>query len=161
MSTPATPLLQAAYLREQRHFPREELPALSRQVDQAYIDIASKVNLRIIGVYPTNFICITGEKWYFSGSSLPQTTLRQVFSFTKAGSTPHNLNWASVSSISPKSCGTYTNGTNWYGVIYGTSVAIAGEVSFYVTPTNIVILSGAGAPVITSGYIVLEYLSNF
>jgi len=41
-----------------------------------------------------------------------------------------------------------------------TSRAIAGQISFYVDPTNIVILAGVGAPTITSGLIILEWLSQ-
>ena len=40
------------------------------------------------------------------------------------------------------------------------SVTIAGQVTAYVTPTTIVIQSGAGAPAITSGIVVLDYLLN-
>lgn len=73
---------------------------------------------------------------------------------------PHNINWASIAFISPRSYGTFTDGTNWYGAIYASSTAIVGQVSFYVTPTNIVVLTGAGAPAITSGFINLEWVSQ-
>jgi hypothetical protein len=161
MSVPFNQFHRQPYLKLQWMFPNEEAKALASQMDKAYIDIAIKVNNRIIGNYAVNFFSVTGERWYFSGSSTQQQSQRRVYQFTAAGSIPHGLIWTDVSSISPKSYGTYTNGTNWYGCIYATSVAIAGEVSFYVTPTNIVVLSGAGAPAITSGYIVLEYLSVF
>lgn len=152
---------QSPYLREQRAFPTDDLKQLSSQVDHAYIDVASKVNSRIIGLYSNNFSIITGEKWYFSGSSTSQQSLRQFYNFTATGNIPHGLNWASVSLISPRSYGTFTDGTNWNGAIYASSVSIAGQVSFYVTPTNIVVLSGAGAPAIISGIINLEYISQF
>lgn len=156
-----SPVLAAPYLRNQRQFPNDDLKELSNQVDHTYIDIAVKVNQRIIGNYPTNVLSETGEKWYFSGPSSVQQSLRRVYLFTAAGNIPHQLNWADVSSISPRSYGTFTDGTNWYGCIYASSTAIAGQVTFYVTDTNIVVLSGAGAPSITSGYIVLEYVSIF
>ena len=38
---------------------------------------------------------------------------------------------------------------------------LAGQVIFYVTPTNIVVVADANAPTIVSGYIDLEYLSLF
>lgn len=149
------------YLRDQRKFPTEDVRLLSDQVDHAYIDIAGKVNQRIIGLYALNFAAITGEKWYFQGPNQVQQSLRKLFTFTTAGNIPHGLDWAGVSQISLRSYGSYTDGTNWYGVIYASSVPIAGQVSFYVTPTNIVVLSGAGAPAITNGTIVLEFISNF
>ena len=56
--------------------------------------------------------------------------------------------------------GSYTDATNTYGLIFGTSVAIAGQITFYVTPTQIVFVVGGGAPALTSGIIVLEWLSQ-
>lgn len=157
-----TTLLQSSpYLREQRQFPNDDVRELSNQMDHAYIDIASKVNLRVIGLFGTKFQIITGERWFFSGSSSAQQSLRQVYPFTATGNISHGLTWASVSMISPKSYGSFTDGTNWYGVIYASSVPIAGQVSFYITPTNIVVLSGAGAPAIVSGIIVLEFISIY
>jgi hypothetical protein len=155
-----TPIQRAPFLREQRKFPNDEVRPLANQVDLAYIDIANKVNAREIAIYPTNFQIGTGQQWYFEGSSDKQQSLRQVFPFTSAGNIAHGLIWASVSSISPKSYGTFTDGTNWYGAIYASSVAIAGQISFYVTSVNIVVLAGAGAPSITRGYINLEWVSQ-
>jgi hypothetical protein len=156
-----TPLSQVPYLREQRQFPNEDVKALSNQVDHAYIDIANKVNQRIIGNYPVNVFSITGERWILTGSSTILQSLRRVYIFTAAGAINHGLDFNSVSKISPKSYGSFTDGTNWYGMIFASNVAIAGQVSFYVTPTQIIVLSGGGAPAIVSGLIVLEYISNF
>jgi len=160
-SVPFNQFHRQPYLKVQWNFPNDNVRDMSSQMDKAYIDIATKVNQRIIGTYPVNFLSVTGERWYFAGSSLGQQSLRQVYPFTTAGSIPHGLNWADVSKISPRSYGSFTDGTNWYGAIYASNVAIAGEVSFYVTNTHIVVLSGAGAPAITSGFIDLEYISNF
>jgi len=44
---------QAPYLRDQRKFPHD-VQQLSEQVDNAYIDIASKVNSRTIGLFLCN-----------------------------------------------------------------------------------------------------------
>lgn len=155
-----TTFQQAPYLREQRQFPDEDLKALSVQVDTAYIDIAQKVNLRTIGIFTLNNPTITGESWFFMGSNQRQQTLRQVYTFTAAGNIPHNINWSSVSQFT-KCTGSYTDGANWYGALYASSVAIAGQVTFYVTPMNIVVLVDGGAPVPTTGIIILEWLSNF
>ena len=161
MTQASSDVLKTPYLREQWQFPHEDPKQLSRQVDQAYIDIASKVNRRSIGIYPKNFLAATGDRWFFAGSSQAQQAFRQIYTFTAAGNIAHGLTWAEVSSISPNSYGSFTDGTNWYGAIYASNTAIAGEVSFYVTNTNIVVLSGAGAPAITSGTIVLEYISLY
>ena len=157
----STSFQQSPYLREQRQFPDDEVKALSNQVDQAYIDIAYKVNTRTIGLFPTNFPAVNGEQWYLAGQPNRQQALRQVYPFTAAGNIAHGINFVTVSLISPNSYGTFTDGTNWYGAIYASNVAIAGQVSFYVTSTDIVVLQDGGAPSITQGYIVLEWVSQF
>lgn len=135
------------------------MQALIVELDRAYVDTASKVNARTIGLFPDNAPVVTGEQWFLSGQTSKQQTLRQIYPFTATGSIPHGINFATVSQFT-KPSGSYTDGTNWYGAIYASSVAIAGQVTFYVTPTNIVILAGAGAPSITNGTIILEWLSQ-
>ncbi len=155
---------QSPFLRVQRNFPTDNSQALSIEVDRAYCDTAAKVNARTIGLFPVNRPAITGDKWFINstanGVAQNLQSLRQIYTFTATGNIPHGLNWTSVSQISPHSYGSLTDGTNWYGVLYASSTAIAGQVSFYVTPTNIVVLGGAGAPTITSGTILLEWLSQ-
>jgi len=148
---------QVAYLRTSREFP-EEIKELAFQVSKSYIDIANAVNTRTIGIYAVNKSSITGDSWFLT--SKKQQTLRQVYTFTSTGNIPHGINISSVFRFSPNSYGSFTDGTNYYGAIYASSTAIAGQVSFYITPTNIVVLAGGGAPTISSGIIVLEWLSQ-
>lgn len=157
----STPFQISPYLRQQRNFPPDNTQALTIEIDRAYIDIATKVNSRTIGLYALGFPIVTGDQWFLTGQPTKQQTLRQLYTFTAAGNIPHGINWTSVSQITGRSYGSFTDNTNWYGVIFGSNVAIAGQVSFYVTPTNIVVLSGAGAPAIASGTIILEWLSTF
>lgn len=156
MTTPAV-FNQSPYLRTSRNFPTE-INQLTVEVNKSYVDVANAVNARTIGIFPTNKPSINGESWYISSSR--QQALRQVYSFKATGNIAHNLNWPSVSYVSPKSYGSFTDGTNWYGCVYASNTAIAGQVSFYVTSTNIVVIAGAGAPAITSGLIVLEWISK-
>ena len=149
----------SSFLREQRQYPYDDLRELANQSDHAYIDIAQKVNIRTIGVYPTGFPALTGEGYYFIGQPNKRAAYRQVYTFTAAGSIAHGINPSSIFLFS-NSFGSYNDGTNYYGAIFASNVAIAGQITFYVTPTNIVILAGAGAPAITSGYIVLQWISN-
>lgn len=149
---------QSPFLRTSRNFPLEAQP-LAVELSRSYIDIASKVNERIIGIYPTNTPVVTGESWFLAANRRQQS-LRKVYQFTAAGNIPHGLTWTSVAQISPNSYGSFTDGTNWYGAAYDSNTAIANRVTFYVTPTNIVVLSGAGAPTISSGLINLEWLSQ-
>ena len=151
-------LNNSPYLRTTRNFPQEAQP-LAVEVNRSYLDTAEKVNDRIIGIYPTSRPVINGESWFVS-KNRKQQALRQVYPFTAAGNIPHGIAWASVSFISPNSYGTFTDGTNWYGAIYASSTAIAAQISFYVTSTNIVVLAGAAAPSIAQGYINLEWVSQ-
>lgn len=150
---------QSSFLRTQRNFP-EEIPLLTEEIDLAYVDISNAVNNRIIGIYPTTKTAITGESWFISNNR-KQQSMRQVYPFTAAGAITHGLG-NSLQQVSPRSYGqAYDSASgNWYGVIFGSSTAIAGQYSFYVNATQITILAGGGAPAITSGFIVLEWLTN-
>jgi len=148
---------QTPFLRTSRNFPMEQQP-LVVEINRSYIDIAEKMNTRTIGIYPANTAAITGESWFITTQK--QQTLRQIYTFTATGNIAHGLNWNSVSMISPRSYGSFTDGTNWYGTMYASNTTIAGQISFYLTLTNIVVSAGAGAPSITKGIIVLEWLSQ-
>lgn len=152
------------YLRTSRSFPQDP-HALAVELSKAYIDIANRVNDRSIGLFATTRPVVTGDS-YFLTNNQRQQSFRQVYSFTAAGNIPHNVRTDQIFSFG-KAYGWFTDGNNWYGAIYGSNVAIAGQVSFYLTPFvppttpgNIVVLAGAGAPAIVSGIIVLEWLSN-
>lgn len=156
MTTNSTTIpFQVPFLRLQRLFPQDAQP-LSVEMDRSYTDIANAVNARVLGFFPTSRSVQTGEGWYFTSSR--RSSFRQVFSFTATGNIAHGISWSGVYSISPHSYGVFTDGTSQYGVIFSSSTAIAGQISFYVTSTNIVIVAGAGAPTITSGFVVIEWI---
>ena len=126
------------------------------ELERIYSAIAYRLNNREISIYDLQER-LTGQKWTDSTNlQVPKETFRKVFSFTAAGAFAHNL--TGITQVI--GYGQYTDGTDFYGVIHSSNVAIAGQVSFYVTAVNIVVLLGAGAPAITSGIIVLEYLKN-
>lgn len=150
------------YLRSSREYP-DDVKQLSFQVNLTYVDIANAVNLRTIGLFPTSRPAITGESWYINRNQ-KQETFRQVYSFTTTANIPHHINQPGITNLSniyalSNMHGTYTDGTNWYGLIAGTSNIIPGQISFYVSPTNIMFNVGAGAPALTQGIVVLEWLS--
>jgi hypothetical protein len=103
---------------------------------------------------------LTGESWFLEGDPKPQQTLRQIYAFTSTASIAHGIDFTKLQYFT-RMYGQFTDGTNWYGLVPGSSVAIAGEIEFYLDPTNIVFVSGAGAPALTKGIIVLEWLSFF
>jgi len=148
---------QVAYLRTSREFP-DEIYQLSIEVNRAYIDIANAVNQRTISIFSVNRPSVTGESWYLFQNQRQQT-FRQVYTFTTTTAINHGINVVDPNQFT--SCyGSYTNGTNSFGLIFGTTVAIAGQISFYITSTQIVFVLGAGAPALTKGKIVLHWLSQ-
>lgn len=153
------PVQQSPYLRTQRSFPAENTQVLSVEVDRAYIDIAQKVNSRTVGTFPLNTPIVTGERWLLTGQPNSQQTLRQIYTFTAAGSIAHGITTTQIGGFT-KIYGTFTDGTNWYPLPYVDVANANNQVNVYVSPTNIVITAGAGAPpAITSGIVVLEWLA--
>lgn len=150
---------KSPFIQTSRKFPNDELSELAFQINLAYVDIANAVNKRTISLYSSERPSITGESWFITNNS-SQSSFRQVYPFTTLpASIPHNIDISSINRFSLL-YGSFTDGANWYGVIAGSNVAVAGQISFYITTTNIVFLTGAGAPVPTMGTVVLEWLSQ-
>ncbi len=147
---------QVAYLRTSREFPTDA-PLLSVELSKAYIDTANAVNIRTIGIHAVNKASVGGEGWFLNGPK--QQNLRQVFQFTSAGTIKHSLNFNSISTFT-KCFGCYTDGTNYYGVIFASSMPITDQVTFWVDPANINVIVDGAAPAVTSGIIVLEWISK-
>ncbi len=155
-------IYQAPYLRAQRNFPRENLIELSRQCDQAYIDIAFKVNNRTIGNYAEDVQSITGERWFLQGQPQQQQTLRQVYIFTTFANIEHGIDTIDNEKFYfTRMYGQFTDGTKWYGLIPGNiATLIPGQVVFDLTTTEVEFGVDGAAPAITKGVIVLEWISS-
>lgn len=156
---------QSPYLRTSRDFPVEDLEQLNVELVKSYIDIASNINVRTIGLFPTTKSAITGESWYLKNNQRQQS-LRQAYTFTTTADIPIGFKFSTISQFS-RAWGVYTDGINWYGIMFGTSGAIPNQISFYIalngastTSDSIKFVVDAGAPALTSGTIVIEWLSN-
>lgn len=154
---------QVAYLRTSRNFPTE-INDLTLEISKSYIDIANTVNSRTIGIFPNRVAAVTGEAWFLTNNQRQQG-LRQAYSFTTTANIDLGFKIREVSRFT-RFYGAYTDGTNWYGLIGGSNVAIAGQISFYVLSTanpqtdQIAFLVGGGAPAVTLGQLVLEWISD-
>src|SRR5437868_11220548 len=95
---------QVAFLRTSRNFP-EDLHQLCFEVNKTYVEIASNVNSRTIGLFPFNVSAQTGEKWYFNSQA--QSGFRQIYTFTATGNIRHGLNLSRISQFS-KPSGSFT-----------------------------------------------------
>lgn len=148
---------QASFLRVQRTFPRD-LDDLCIQLDKAYIDTANTVNTRVIGIFPENKAVVNGESWFIN--SRKQQGFRRVYSFTTTASFNHDINVTNIAQFT--NCwGVFTDGTKWYGIIFGNvGTTIAGQIVFDITPTQIEFGVGAGAPTLTKGTIVLQWIAD-
>ena len=144
------------YLRTSRAFP-EDANQLSIEVTKAYIDIANTVNNRTISIFPTTNPAVTGESWFIT--SQKQQTLRKTYAFTSTASINHGISVKDTNQFT-RCFGSYTDGTNSFGLIWGTSSAttIPGQISFYVTSTQIVFVVDGAAPALSKGRITLEWL---
>lgn len=156
-----------SYLPTSREFPID-IPNLVVELNKSYLEIAQAVNSRTIGIFSTNRSAITGDEWFINPRK--QQSLRQVYTVPSgiiSGSTIDiGFKISTIAQFSPKTYGVFTNGTDWYGLIFGSNVAIAGQVSFYIhvngastVSDQIVFLVDAAAPTVSSGTIVLEWLS--
>jgi len=152
---------QNPYLRTTRNFP-QEAQALAVEVNRSYLDIAEKVNDRVIGIYPTTRPSLTGEAWYITRDQ-KQQTFRQVYPFTFSANPTniaHGINTANIAGFT-HIYGTFTDGSIWYPLPYVDASAANNQISIQVTSSNIVITKGGGSPpAISSGFVVLEWLSN-
>lgn len=152
---------QTPYIQEQRNFPRKNSEDLATQVDIAYIDIARKINERVIGQYSVNFSAVTGEKWFLNGEPTPQQTLRQVYEYTGSPTIAHGIDTTSIQGFT-RIYGVGYDSSIWYPLPYVDVVAANNQIALSVDSMNINVTLGAGSPpAITSGFIILEWLAVF
>lgn len=145
------------FVRLTRHFP-EELPLLVREVTKAWEDMATAMNNRTISVFPTAKPALSGENWFLTGARAFESK-RQVFTFTSLSAINHGIDFDSVEYFT-RCYGEYTDGTNWYGIISGTSSTVSGQLLFFVTPTAITFVQDGTQPALTKGIITLEWISK-
>ena len=153
---------QSPYLREQRQFPFTDIKDLANQSDQSYVDIASKVNARIIGTFALNAQTATGERWYLQGQPKPQQTLRQIYKFSDGNLTiAHGIKFSSLTNFTIIS-GTFFDGTNWCTLPYIDVTAANNQINVKVNSSSIVITKGSGSPPsIQNGLLIIQWLSNY
>lgn len=148
---------QAPYLRTSRTFPHDDTDRLATEIDKAYVDVAQFVNARTIGIFTANRPSITGNSFFVT--SQRQQSQRQMYTFTSTAAIPHGILINQIANI-VSMYGQFTDGTNWFGLIPASNVAIAGQISFFLSPTQITFMTGAGAPTFSKGFIVIEWMNQ-
>lgn len=147
----------APYLQTSVFFPNE-FDEFRVKFLELYRDISNCVNVRQIAVFDLQEF-LTGESWATNGNpQRKKQTYRKIFYFSDASLTfAHNI---TNLTLTTHIYGSFTDGTNFYPLPYVSSAAVANQIQVVVTPTNVVVTKGGGAPAITNGVIVLEYLLN-
>jgi hypothetical protein len=156
------------YIKTSRDFPNDA-DNLSQELDKSYIEIAQAVNLRIIGLFSVNRPAITGESWFLNKPR--QQTLRQVYIVPAGITTGSTIDLGfkidQIYEFSPKCYGSYTDGTDSYGLIFASNTPITGQISFYLhvnaastVSDQIVFVVDGAAPAITSGLVIIEWISD-
>lgn len=151
------PINQTPYLRTSRNFPSDPQP-LSVEINRSYLDIAEKINVRTIGIFPTLKPAITGESWFLT-NNVKQQTLRQVYNITSSTAINHNLNFANISQFTVIR-GIGFDGTSYFPLPYVNAAVANGSIGIFVSPTQIAFTTAGGSPPIVSGFILLEWLSK-
>ncbi len=148
------------YLPTTRKFP-EDQPGLQKELTKWAVDVGNSVNDREIGYYDLSST-VTGQKWYSTRSnpniqnpSNKRQTLRQVYTFTDASLTfSHGISGAVFFT---RIYGAATNGTIFFPLPYVSPTA-ANQIGLSVSSTQVIVTKGGGAPAITQGVIILEWL---
>jgi hypothetical protein len=146
---------QVAYLRSARSFP-EDLTQLTVEINKAYLDIANAVNSRTIGIFSTNRPAITGESWFLINKR--QQTLRQVYEISSYATFNHNIDFKNVFSFTVIRAIGFDGVSNYFPIPFVN--AGTATVGIYVTPTQVIFIPGVGAPALTRGIVILEWLSS-
>lgn len=145
------------YLPTTQYFP-EDFQAFREYLTFVYSDIARRLNDKEIALYDLVEL-LTGEQWFDpNNTQIKRLAFRKVFEFSDA-----NLNFAhGITGIvlCTHIYGSFTDGTNFYPLPYVSATAIANQIQVDVTATNVVVTKGGGAPAITNGVVILEYLKN-
>ncbi len=151
----------SAYIRTTRQFP-EELHQLTVEVDRTYVDIANAINVRTIGLFPTNRPAITGESWFTT--SRRQESRRQIYLFSNSDFTgsvatiTHGINLTGIVYFT-RIWGTFNDGTYWQDLPYVDIVSVTNQINIKVSTTQIIITKGAGAPpIINNGMVIIEWM---
>lgn len=148
---------QTPFLPNQLDFPTDDARQLAIVLDKAYIDIANRINDRTIGVYATVTPFIVGDAYYLSGGVQGRKiSQRKVFVITStAAPIPLGFTYSQLVNL----YGDWTDGSGaWYGFIAGTPNALPGQIVISTTATDLVFTVDAGAPALTSGLVVVEWI---
>lgn len=150
------------FLNESEVFPSDQSEFL-RKITHVYTQIAISGNVREIALYDT-IEQVNGQQFYNTTNIRNRRPcFRRVYPFgaIAAGATlniAHGLTNVTLMTRIDGAC--ITDVVDYRPIPYASTANVNLQISVTATLTNIVIVNGAAAPNITSGFIVLEYLKN-
>lgn len=151
---------KSGFLRTSRSFP-EDIHQLTVEINTAYVDIARSVNNRVIGFFPVNRSIETGESWRITQNK-PQTGYRQVYKWDDSNLTiTHGIQFSSLTNF-VRIWGTFLDGSGNYETLpYVDVLNVTNQINVKITPTQIIITKGAGAPpTCKNGLVIVEWIGN-
>jgi hypothetical protein len=152
-----------------RQFPTDDARNLERQLTNFHLQTNTAVNQRTIGNFelysppvaaPSNAPAPSipdGERWFpATGQTRLRDGHRLVVQVSDSVLTViHNI---TVINLVTRLYGTFFDGTLWQTLPYVDVVAAANQIKLSVSSTQIIVTKGAGAPSISSGVVVLEFV---
>ena len=152
MSTPVSN--KTPYVRTYRKFP-EDPKNLVIELTRGWIETANAINNRVIGIVSTD-PTVTGKAYYFNGQKFQ--SISQLFPISNSSLTINH----GISNFSQMvvQTGWFTDGTIWYPLPYVDVTNVTNQVKVSTTSSQILVVKGATAPSISSGFVLLEWLQS-
>ena len=162
MSFSSDEALQSNQLPISFEFPLEQ-DEFRNTVDNTYKRIANSVNTKVGGLYPLQEIAAFKQYYTANDPFVFRNVYRKIFSFgaIAAGATlliPHGITTFTEMTVIEGHC--ITDIIDYRPIPYVSNANVNQQISIRVTSTDIVIVNGSGAPNITQGTAILEYVKN-
>lgn len=151
-----------SFVIDYRDFPTDDPVHLQKQLVNFHKQTNTAVNQRTIGVFELHNVGVedsrnNGERWFPEAAQQRfRDGFRLVVQVSDATLTV-NHNITLINQVT-RLYGSFYDGADWQCLPYVDVVAVANQIKISVTSTQIVVTKGGGAPAISSGVVVLEYL---
>lgn len=149
--------MSSSFVQTFRQFPTNDEENLQKQLVNMHTEFSTAINNRTISTFSTNSIA-DGERWFpESGQQRLRDGNRQVFQISESNLVI-NHGIALINQVT-RIYGTFFNGSFWNTIPYVDVVSTNNQINVKVSSSQIIITKGGGSPpIISSGFIVLEYL---
>jgi hypothetical protein len=138
-----------------RQFPTDDPHNLEKQLVNVAIQYGVAINQRTIGTFDLAVVP-DGERWFAAGNTKLRDGQRLVVQVSDANLiVNHGINM--INQVT-RLYGAFFDGAFWQPLPYVDVLAATNQIGLKVSATQIIVTKGAGAPSISSGVVVLEFL---